>query len=56
MLQTLNWVGKEYKTLIANMAIDYNSVESSKAQVRYNLMFCQSVKTPRTQMHPLVDA
>jgi len=39
VLQTLNWVGKEYKTSIAKMAIDYNSVESAKAQVWYNLVF-----------------
>ncbi len=27
MFQTLNWVGKEYKTLIAKMAVDYNLVQ-----------------------------
>jgi len=38
MFQTLNCVGKEYKTLIAKMPVDYSSVESAKAQVKYNLI------------------
>ncbi len=57
VLQTLNWVGKEYKTLIAKMVVDYTSVESAKAQVRYNLIFFPNQsKLPIPKMHPLLDA
>jgi len=58
MFQTLNYVGKEYKTLIVKMIVDYSSMESAKAQVKYNLILLsinQSIKTSHTQMHPLVD-
>jgi hypothetical protein len=56
MFQTLKWVGKEYKTLIAKMVVDYNSMELANAQVRYNLIFLPIIQTPHTQMRPQVDA